>query len=268
MNEKSVLITGVSSGLGRKTAEYLGLRGYKVFGTVRKTGEPIANVQLLEMDVTYPDSVKRGIEKIIQSGSGIDILINNAGMGIAGSLEDSSAEEIALQMNANFIGTVNTIQAVLPVMRRAGHGLIINISSIGGLMGLPFQSVYSASKFAVEGLSEGLRMELKAFNIKVVVIEPGDFNTSFTAKRKIVIASDKSAYKSHFIRSLAAIEKDEKAGKSPEYMARSLYKIIRKRNPRHHYIISSFEQKLAVFLKIVLPGKIFRRILESHYSVK
>lgn len=268
MMHKTVLITGVSSGLGRKTAEYLGSKGYQVFGTVRTINAPADNMKLVEMDITQPASIQKGIDTIIQLVPSIDILINNAGMGIAGPVEDSSAEELALQMNTNFSGTVHVIQAVLPLMRKAGGGTIINISSIGGLMGLPFQSIYSASKFAIEGLSEGLRMELKPYHIKIIVIEPGDFKTSFTANRRIIASIEKSDYHKQFKSSLAVMEQDEISGKDPEFCARKIYKVLQKRNPRQRYIVSSFEQRLAVWLKYLLPGRLFRFILESHYAIK
>lgn len=266
--DKVVLITGVSSGFGKYTSEYLASRGYRVYGTTRKDAPELTGVTPLKMDVTQPDSIKKAVETILEKESTIDILINNAGMGIAGSIEETSHEEAALQMDTNFMGSVNMIQAVLPIMRKAGKGTIVNFSSIGGLMGLPFVAFYSASKFAIEGLSEALRMELKRFKIKVVVLEPGDFKTNFTANRIFIkAASDKSPYKDSFTRNMETIEKDETGGMKPEYLARKVYKILQKKRPRQRYVISSFEQKLAVFLKIILPGKIFRAILEGHYKI-
>ena len=189
-------------------------------------------------------------------------------MGISGSIEDSSHEDMHLQMSTNFMGYVNMIQAVLPAMRKQGSGTIVNISSIGGLMGLPYQGFYAASKFAVEGLSESLRMELSPFHIKVIVLQPGDFHTSFTANRKPVRAGDDSAYKAQFQMTLSIIEKDEQGGLKPEFLARKLAKILEKKNPCHHYIIATLEQKFAVILKRILPGSWFSSILSSHYGIK
>ena len=134
-------------------------------------------------------------------------------------------------------------------------------------MGLPLQGFYSASKFAVEGLSQALRMELRPFNIKVVVIEPGDFSTNFTANRKFV-SNVNSAYKELFTTTLAIIEKDEKGGLPPDFLARKVCKIITKDNPCHRYIISTLEQKFAVLLKTLLPDAWFFKILASHYGIK
>ncbi|MGB8489815.1 MAG: SDR family NAD(P)-dependent oxidoreductase, partial [Bacteroidales bacterium] len=181
--DKVVLITGISSGFGRETAAILADKGHKVYGTVRKTGDPHGNVKVLEMDLTNHVSIKDAVRTIVENEGRIDVLINNAGMHIGGPAETTPLENVRLLIDTNFIGMVRLTQEVLPVMRSQGSGIIINISSIGGLMGLPFQSFYSAGKFAIEGFSEALRMEVRRFGIKVVVIEPGDFHTSNTANR-------------------------------------------------------------------------------------
>jgi NAD(P)-dependent dehydrogenase (short-subunit alcohol dehydrogenase family) len=267
--QKVVFITGVSSGFGKGIAEMLSLNGYVVYGTSRKDIETHHHITILKADVTDSASIRQAVDKVIQKEGHIDILINNAGMGISGAIEDFSSDEIKLQMGTNVMGVVNTIQAALPSMRRQQSGLIINFSSIGGLMGLPFQGFYSASKFAVEGLSEALRMELKEFHIKVVVIEPGDFATNFTANRKFVTnATTTSPYKQQFIKSLSIIEKDERGGLPPDFLARKLCKIIEKQNPCHRYVISTLEQKFAIFLKHILPDALFMKILASHYGIK
>jgi short-subunit dehydrogenase len=264
-----VFITGVSSGFGKRIAVLLSSKGYAVYGTTRKEIETDHNVTILKADVTDATSIKLAVDTVIKKEGRIDILINNAGLGISGAIEEFSVDDIKIQMGTNVVGVVNTIQAVLPVMRKQGSGTIINVSSIGGLMGLPFQGFYSASKYAIEGLSEALRMEVKQFNIKVVVIEPGDFATNFTANRKIVAnGTTNSAYKEQFSKTLAIIEKDEKGGMPPEFLANKILKIIQKKNPCHRYVISSFEQKLAVCLKTVLPNEWFFNILASHYGIK
>jgi short-subunit dehydrogenase len=155
-------------------------------------------------------------------------------------------------------------------MRNQGGGMIINFSSIGGLMGLPFQAFYSASKFATEGFSEALRMEVKPFNIKIVVINPGDFHTNNSANRRnfLSITNDSDPYLENFRNALVQIEKDEAHGWEPVVLARKIAKIIECKNPSQKYIIASFEQKLAVIIKYILPGKLFRTILENHYMIK
>jgi short-subunit dehydrogenase len=154
-------------------------------------------------------------------------------------------------------------------MRKQGVGTIINFSSIGGLMGLPLQGFYSAAKFAIEGFSEALRMEVKQFNIKVVLINPGDFHTNNSANRRNFLAptGQNDPYSNQYSKTLAIIEKDEANGWEPVVLARKLVKIVGCKNPRQRYIIASFEQKLAVVLKYILPGKLFTWILADHYKI-
>jgi len=266
---KVVCITGTSSGFGKATAELLSGKGFRVYGISRRISSEEHTYRELQADVTQPDQIHHVIDRILESEGRIDVLINNAGMGIGGSVEDAAPEEIRLQMDTNFLGTVNMIRASLPVMRQQGGGLIINTSSIGGIMGLPFQGYYSASKFAIEGLSEALAMEVRAFNIKIVLVEPGDFSTGFTASRKIIAkAFSGSPYELQFDKSLAIIEKDENGGLHPVRLAAKILKIINAKHPAPKYVVSTFEQKLAVLLKKLLPSSWFAAILRSHYGIK
>lgn len=266
---KVILISGVSSGFGKETASLLSEKGYVVYGTVRDSAIQSESVKLLSMDLTDNGSIKRTVSEIINREGKIDVLINNAGMVTGGPIETAAAGHIKLQMDTNFMGTVNLTREVLPHMRNAGGGIIINFSSIGGLMGLPCQGFYSASKFALEGFSEALRMEVKPFNIKIVVINPGDFHTNNTLSRRDYLAesTDTDPYHNRYRKCLEVIERDETNGQEPVVLARKLMRIIGKRNPKHRYIIGSFDQKLAVFLKHILPGKIFGTILENHYKI-
>ena len=207
------------------------------------------------------------VRQVIEAEGRIDVFINNAGMGIGGPLEFSTLEDAERQMDVNWMGMVRFLHYVLPVMRRQGGGKILCFSSIGGLMGLPFQGLYSASKFAIEGYCEALRLETKAFGIKVVVIEPGDFATSFTAQRKSVAAPEAYEVYKTYARSLASIEKDETTGLKPEYLAAIISKIVMKKRPKYHYIISTLEQRLSVTLKAILPPSWFARILGSYYHL-
>jgi short-subunit dehydrogenase len=268
--KKVIFITGISSGFGNQTAMLMAEKGHIVYGTVRKEPEDYQNIHVLKMDLTDPGSIKLAVNTILQKEGRIDILINNAGMHTGGPIETSPFENIRLQIETNFLGMVHVIREVLPAMRKQGGGTIINFSSIGGLMGLPFQAFYSASKFAIEGFSEALRMELKNFNIKVILINPGDFHTSNTLNRRNYLAPAEKTdpYSHQFQKTLSIIEKDETGGWPPEILARKLCSIIDRKNPRQRYIIASFEQKLAVVLKYILPGSLFRKILEDHYGIK
>ena len=268
--KKVILLTGISSGFGKQTANLLAQNGHIVYGTVRKEAETSDLINVIKMDLTDHSSITRAVETVLQKEGKIDVLINNAGMHTGGPIETSPIENIKLQMDTNFIGMVYLTKAVLPAMRKQGGGLIINFSSIGGLMGLPFQAFYSASKFAIEGFSEALRMELTQFNIKIVLINPGDFHTSNSANRRNFLAptGTNDPYGLQFSKTLAIIEKDESNGWAPEVLAKKIAKIVDCRKPCQKYIIASFEQKLAVVLKYILPGPLFRKILEDHYGIK
>ncbi|MRR19372.1 SDR family oxidoreductase [bacterium] len=267
---KVILITGISSGFGKQTSRLLAERGHIVYGTLRKRCEAGKDVNVLIMDLSDLVSIKRAVNEVVEKEGRIDVLINNAGMHTGGAVETTPSENIRLQMETSFMGMVNLTREVLPVMRRHGGGTIINISSIGGLMGLPFQGFYSAAKFAVEGFSEALRMEVSGFNIKVVVINPGDFHTSNSANRRNFLAptGPDDPYYRQFGESMAVIERDEANGWDPVVLAKKLAVIVGVRNPRHRYIIASFDQKLAVVLKKILPGKMFSAILAGHYGIR
>lgn len=264
-----ILITGVSSGFGRETARLLSEAGHRVYGTIRKKQPSDLNINFLKMDLNDTASIDRAVEEVLFKERRIDILINNAGMHSGGPVETMPFEFVKLQMNTNFTGMVYLTRRVLPAMRNQGGGRIINFSSIGGLMGLPFQAFYSASKFAIEGFSEALRMEVNKFNIKVILINPGDFHTSNSANRRNFLApSDLSdPYNEQFSKTLRIIERDEAGGGRPEKLARKLVRIAECKHPAHRYIIASFDQRLAVFLKYLLPSGLFSLILESHYGI-
>ena len=249
-----VFITGVSSGFGLETARLLAQEGHTVYGTVRREVEPLLQVHYLHVDVRDRDAVTNAVAQVIEKEGRIDVLVNNAGMGIGGPLEFATEEEIRLQMDTNFMGLVHCVDAVLPHMRRQGGGKIIALSSIGGLMGLPFQGFYSASKFAIEGYCEALRLETQQQGIKVVVLRPGDFSTGFTGSRKKREAIEK-------------VEHDENGGLKPVVLAQKISRIINMQHPRNGYVVASFEQKLSVWIKQILPAKWFDRILGSYYKL-
>jgi len=267
--KKVILITGISSGFGKQTARLLSQQGHNVYGTVRKEADSQESIHYLTMDLTDLSSIRKCVQSVFQKEGRIDVLINNAGMHSGGPAETIPSDIIKLQMDTNFLGMVNMTREVLPIMRSRGQGTIINISSIGGLMGLPFQAFYSAGKFAIEGFSEALRMEISQFKIKVVLINPGDFHTSNSLNRRNYLAPTDlyDPYNEQFNKTLAVIETDENKGWNPEVLARKIVKIVESKNPKQRYIIASFEQKLAVVLKYILPGKVFRKILESHYKI-
>ncbi len=265
-----VLVTGASSGLGQATAMHLAGRGYRVYGTSRRPQEypPPEAFDLIRLDVNDEESVRQGVALVLEREGRLDAVVNNAGLGYGGAVEDSSLEEAHAQFETNFFGTLRVCREVLPVMREQGGGTIINISSIGGRIALPFQGLYSAAKFAIEGLSEALRMEVRPFGIHVVLVEPSDFCTNFTTRRVRTRASGEgSAYREAFERTLQVIEHDERHGSPPELVARTVERILRSRSPRLRYVVGSFDQRLAAALKGLLPGRLFEWIIRSHYRV-
>lgn len=261
-----VLITGTSSGIGKALAEMMVERGYRVYGTVRKPieGAPFPTVV---MDVTDDASVAGGVARVLAKEGRIDVLVNNAGMGIAGSAEETLLLEAERQLDTNFFGSLRVMKEVLPGMRERRSGIVMNVSSIGGIMGIPFQGLYTASKFALEGLSEAVHLETSRLGIKVVVVEPGDVKTGFTASRMIHDAHKNSHYP-WFGRAVEAIEYDENRGLTPQFCAREMLRIIEKKNPKFRYVISLPSQKLAVALYRILPYRLFARVLQSHYKIK
>lgn len=268
--QKIILITGVSSGFGRAIAERLLGDGHIVYGTSRRELDfSLEGLIVRRLDVTDRHGVKSVVDSIVQEQGRIDVLINNAGVGIAGATELASDEEIDLQMNTNLRGVVGMCAAVLPYMRAKRSGTIINISSIGGVFAIPYQGFYSVSKFAVEAYSEALSLETKQFGIRVVIVEPGDFNTGFTANRKVSAATiDDSDYGESFARVINNIEQDERGGGDPRYLARKISKIVRKRSPRLRYLIApNFIQKLSVAAHTVLPNRLFEILVRIFYNV-
>lgn len=263
----TILITGISSGFGKAMAEALCAQGHKVYGTHRRDCEKIGGVHYIKADATVDAEVEAAVKQVLDAEGRIDVFINNAGMGIGGPLEFSSLADAQLQMDTNWMGMVRFLHYIIPVMRRQRSGKIICVSSIGGLMGLPFQGLYSASKFAIEGYCEALRLELRNFGVKVVVLEPGDFSTGFTATRKRVIDPEAARAYPNYVRSMESIEHDENSGLKPDYLARKVCSIVAKKNPRYSYIIASPLQKLSVFAKAILPKRAFAKVLSLYYKL-
>ena len=262
-----ILITGISSGFGKAMAEKLSGEGHTVYGTCRRDVDPIPGVHYLKAEVTDDEDCRKAVQTVMDEQGRIDVFISNAGMGIGGPLEFSTIEEARRQMDVNWLGMVRFLHFVLPVMRKQRSGKIICVSSIGGLMGLPFQGLYSASKFAIEGYCEALRLEVRSFGIKVVVVEPGDFSTHFTASRSSSSGPEVHAAYPSYAASLASIEKDETTGLKPVVLANRVSKIVKARNPRQSYVVSTFVQRLSILLKAILPPKLFSDILASYYKL-
>jgi len=270
--ERVILVAGSSSGIGKACALEFARRGDRVYGTTRRTlgdlPQGLESIEMIRMDVDDDESVRQGVHTVLGAEGRIDALVNCAGFGFGGSLEETSDEEIRAILETNLIGTLRTCRAVLPAMRAQGQGTIVNVSSIGGRIGLPFQGHYSATKFAVEGLTEALQMEAHAFGIRFVLIEPGDFATGFTdARRMVRNARAASPYADAFERTLAIVEKDERNGSSPEKIGRLVAKIVHSRFCRFRYMVGPLPERFAVRAKAVLPARVFAWALRMYYRV-
>ena len=262
-----ILITGVSSGFGLAMARQLSAGGHTVYGTVRRDVEPVPGVHYLRADVRDTASVQAAVAAVLSAEGRIDVLINNAGMGIGGPVEFAPEADVQLQMDTNFMGQVRFTQAVLPAMRKQRSGKILCFSSIGGVMGLPFRGFYSASKFAIEGFCEAMQIEVRKHGIQVILIEPGDFSTGFTSARIKQVSEEAAAAYPSLHRSVSSFEKDERTGLKPEFLACKIAKIIRKKHPKFRYVIATFIQKLSIPLKRILPARAFVRVLSLFYNV-
>jgi NAD(P)-dependent dehydrogenase (short-subunit alcohol dehydrogenase family) len=268
-----VLITGASSGIGKACADYLANHGYVVFAAARSLSEeqPGGGVSAhgwhgIRMDVVDESSVGDGVDRVLRQAGRLDAVVNCAGFGIGGSIEGTSIEEAKAIFETNVFGILRVCRATLPILRKQRSGRIVNVSSLAGRIGLPFQGLYSATKFAIEGLTESLRMEVKAFGIRVSLIEPGDFCTSFTANRRV--ADDPcDAYGERFERALEAMESDETGGAPPDRVARLLHRILRAPSPRLRYTVGPLSQRVSAIGKPLLPPSFFEREVMKHYNV-
>jgi NAD(P)-dependent dehydrogenase (short-subunit alcohol dehydrogenase family) len=265
-----VLITGASSGIGLECAGYLASKGHRVYGTSRRATPRGAapGVAMLAMDVTDDGDVSRVVDEVLRAEPRIDVLVNNAGYGIAGAVEDTTVAEARAQFDTNVFGPLRLCRAVLPHMRARGSGLIVNVSSIAGLVPVPFQAFYSASKAALESMSEALRMEVRPFGIRVALLEPGDFRTGFTSSRVRVAASTpQSPYWERGERALKVMERDEGAADPPAAIARELERIIRSPSPRLRHPVGKALQRAAPALRQLLPAGLYERLMMQTYEI-
>jgi hypothetical protein len=264
---KVVLVTGASSGIGKAIANFLQLKNYTVFGTTRNPSGRDSAFPLVALDVTKPETITAAVAKVIASAGKIDVLINNAGIGITGPIEETPDEEIKKAFDTNYFGPINVIKAVLPQMRKNNSGLIINVTSIAGYMGLPYRGIYSASKGALEITTEAFRMELKDSNIKMTNIAPGDFATNIVAGRYHAPVIQGSPYEKPYRNTLKIMNEHVDQGKNPDMMAKVIYSIIQEKDPKIHYKVGEPLQKFSIALKRILPDKLYERLLLKHYKL-
>lgn len=265
-----VLITGASSGIGRACAERFEREGHGVYGTSRdfeRLPPPSGDWHPLRMDVTDDASVRQAVAELLRLEGRVDVVISNAGFGVAGAVEDTAIAEAMSQFDVNLFGALRVIRAALPAMRNQRDGVIIQIGSLAGRIAVPCQGLYSASKHAVEALLETLRMEVRRFGVRVVLVEPGDLRTAFTENRVRVKASgEESPYASACGRALNRAETDERSGGSAEAVARLVLRVSALRSPRLRYTAGPGLQRFAVWLRKLLPDRVFEALLVRYYG--
>jgi short-subunit dehydrogenase len=264
---KVVLITGASSGFGKAIGTFLHQKGFVVYGTSRSTKEFDTPFYMLTLDVRDSESIEAVIHQIIQKEGKINVVINNAGVGITGALEEIPMEEIRNNFETNFFGPIQIIKKVLPHMRQQKSGLIINITSIAGYIGLPYRSVYSASKAAFEILAESISLEVQSFGIKVTTIAPGDFATDIASRRFHAPVNNDSAYLKAYQSVLKVLDDHVDTGGDPTVIAEKVYEIILASHPKIHYKVGSFKEKASILLKRILPDRIYEKMIKKHYHL-
>ena len=264
---KVILITGASSGIGKAIGEFLHHKGFVVYGTSRNPDKVTNSVfPLIALEVRNVESIKAAIEKVISISGRIDVVINNAGVGIIGPLEEIPTDEIRNNFETNLFGPIEVMKAVLPQMRAQKSGLIINITSIAGYMGLPYRAVYSASKGALALVTESLRMEVKPFNIDITNIAPGEFATNIAAGRYHSPVKENSAYQS-YKKTVDVINSQVGGGDDPLKMAQAVLAIINDEKPNVHYKVGPFMSRFSIVLKRILPDKMYEKMLMRHYEI-
>ncbi len=258
-----VLITGVSSGIGLGNAKIFIEKGHRVYGISRRL-VALDGLNHYPGDITDSNRISEIIDDIYKKEGKIDILINSAGMGISGAVEDTLVDDAKFMFDVNFFGTFEVTKQVIPIMRANKFGKIVNISSVAAILPIAFQTFYSANKAAINLYSEGLNIELKPFNIKVINFLPGDIKTEFTAARK-KNTLDSPVYQSRITKSIATMEKDEQSGMSVEYVSKVMYKnIMRKRPPLRKVV--GLKYKFFVFLSRLLPNRLINYIMGKIYG--
>lgn len=266
-NTHVVLITGAGWGIGQATAELLSSHGYRVFGTSRDPKRHGRRAYpLLEMNVHSDESVSNCIERILAQTGHIDVLINNAGTGIAGAAEETQLAEARTVFETNFFGMVRVTNAVLPIMRKRRSGKIITMSSAGGFVGFPFRALYVASKFALEGYHESLRYEVRPFGISVSLVEPGAVRTPI-ADAVPQVSHEIAAYAPLRGRLTEAFNTSMRQGMPPLRVARVIRRIIEQDSPRLRYTIGA-QAALLVLLRRVMPQRGFEMLMQHIFGIE
>lgn len=261
MNSKTIIITGTSSGIGFTLAEYFGKKGHQVYGLSRKFTQS-EYFTSIPTDITDNDAVQNAIAEVLKTEKKIDVLINNAGMGMVGAVEDSTKEDILKLFNLNLVGAVQMMTAVMPSMRNQKFGQIINVSSIGSEMGLPFRGFYSASKSALDKVTEAMRYEVYPWNIEVCTLHLGDIKTNIAENR--VRTKVSAPYSSVFEKVYALMNSHVGDGTEPLEVAEYIQTLLDKKKWKAHYYFGKFGQKIGIPLKWILPQNTYENLMKKY----
>lgn len=271
MDRYVILVTGASSGIGKACAELLCGKGHIVYGTSRhadgtkiKESENGGSITMLKLDVTDDDSAENCVNEVLNREGRIDVLVNNAGFGIAGAIEDTTTKEMLSQLDTNLLGIHRMCRLVLPHMRERKFGKIINIGSVAGFISIPYQAFYSVSKFGVEAYSRALRSEVSEFGIKVCVVQPGDTKTGFTNQR-ITVNSANNAYADKLNSSVGKMAHDEQNGVAPVNVAKVVLRAINKKNLPVSITVG-LPYKLIKFAVKILPDRLVEFVVGKMYA--
>jgi NAD(P)-dependent dehydrogenase (short-subunit alcohol dehydrogenase family) len=261
------LVTGASAGLGRACADRLAAAGWTVTGASRR-GIGGTGWTGVVMNVDNDDSVREGVAGLQEQAGGIDALVAAAGWGVAGPAEETSIAEAKAQFETNFWGCVRVVQAVLPQMRARRVGRIVLISSLTGVIGIPFQAYYSASKFALEGFGESLAYEVAPFGVAVTLVQPGNFATDFTVSRKMAAAtSGPSDYTAATAKAVTAMERDERNGAPPSEVAAAVQRVLEGRRPPRRVSVGKTSERAGLIAKRLLPFRVFEAAAKGSLGV-
>lgn len=266
--KKTVLITGASSGIGKVTARYFAEKGWNVAATMRSPEKEndlsrLENIKLYKLDVTLQEDITTALQDILTDFSKIDVLVNNAGYGAIGVFEKSTDEEIQKQFDVNLFGLMRLTRAIIPVFRKQGHGIIINISSVAGRVTLPIFSVYHASKFAVEGFAESLQYELKSFNIKVKNVEPGAIKTDFYGRSQTFFENDRvKGYDKLETGIMKYMQKSANKAPGPEVVAHTIYKAATDGKNKLRYPAGK-QARMTLLSRGLIPSSWFNSVVQK-----
>lgn len=261
---KVVLVTGGSSGIGEAICKRLSAEGHRVFGTGRKVGAQPNGYRLVAMDITDEASVQRGVDEVLAEAGRIDVVVNNAGLGIQGPAEDITPELALDVLNTNLLGAHRVCRAVLPGMRERKRGLVVHITSLAANYGLPFRGFYSASKAALERYAEAQRMELAPFGVHVVTVQPGEYRTRIATGR-LRPPTVSAAYAQAYERVMGVLAGSLHYSRDPDEVAVLVSRLMRQAAPYGVQYSAHGVQRLSVLLKKLLPARLFERMMMRHY---